>query len=407
MAHAPQLSPHRFSLEDAAAIQASLRRDGYAVVASAATQAELEQARALLWQHLEAQHSWQRDQPRTWTDEAFEQPDIGPPRGSSSRRHGLGGNPRSGLLGSTVHSDCFWYCRTLPGVLRAFEIAYRTDDLVTAFDNMAINRPITCEQPALANMTTGRGEGVGHRWDASLHTHHNQDEFGDEVFICYAILPLWDMNEQTGATAIAPGSHTPGNVAAINEWRANNQEALADTSDPDRHLKPFWALGIQPGPIQVRAGDLCIFDTALFHSACPATDPYGDELLRAICIMSMAPRLLLSPTILRARRLAFEAALGTGGSVLGRVGAAEQMLLQHEVRVRYRFQCVVTSRVWPSSRQRAACGVTYNPRACALPHQPVPCAAGIPGGVLRHAPRAPEDAAMGQQPGSDPPDCRW
>ena len=78
--------------------------------------------------------------------------------------------------------------------------------------------------------------------------------------------------------------------AAINEWRANNQEALADMSDPDRHLKPFWALGIQPGPIQVRAGDLCIFDTALFHSACPATDPYGDELLRAICIMSMAPR---------------------------------------------------------------------------------------------------------------------
>ena len=34
------------------------------------------------------------------------------------------------------------------------------------------NRPPV--QPSLSNMVTGRGEGVGHRWDASLHTHHNQ-----------------------------------------------------------------------------------------------------------------------------------------------------------------------------------------------------------------------------------------
>ena len=32
-----------------------------------------------------------------------------------------------------------------------------------------------------------------------------KDGFGDSVFICYAILPLYDMNEKTGATSIAPG----------------------------------------------------------------------------------------------------------------------------------------------------------------------------------------------------------
>ena len=69
---------------------------------------------------------------------------------------------------------------------------------------------------------------------------------------------------------------------------------------------------------------------ATFHSACPATAPGGTELLRAICIMSMAPRLLLSPTILRAGRLAYEAAQGTGGSVLARSGAAEEMLVAYE-----------------------------------------------------------------------------
>ena len=53
---------------------------------------------------------------------------------------------------------------------------------------------------------------------------------------------------------------------------------------------------------------------------CQAEDPSGEsgngrnELLRAICIMAMAPSRLLSPTILAARRLAFEHDVFTGGS---------------------------------------------------------------------------------------------
>ena len=133
---------------------------------------------------------------------------------------------------------------------------------MTAYDQMAINRPLTVDQPSLSNMVTGRGEGVGHRWDASLHTHHNQvrsphaplprrsfganvllrkDGFGDSVFICYAILPLYDMNEKTGATSIAPASHTPENVAYINNYRRENAQALKDTS-VSRHSYR-WHLG--------------------------------------------------------------------------------------------------------------------------------------------------------------------
>eukprot|EP01052_Picozoa_sp_SAG31_P000064 SAG31_NODE_2_length_46263_cov_45.908043_34_plen_203_part_00 len=180
MAQATQLEPQRFAVGDAAGIRKSLRQNGYAVVSNAATPPELRQARSLLWEHLEQQHGWLRGQPKTWTDAAYEEPRQG--------GHGLGGNPVSGLLASTVHSDCFWHCRTLPGVLSAFAAAYGTDDLVTAYDNMAVNRPITCEQPSMTTMGTGRGEKVAHRWDASLHTHLNQDGFGDDVFIVYAIL---------------------------------------------------------------------------------------------------------------------------------------------------------------------------------------------------------------------------
>ena len=129
----------------------------YALVRHAATSAELERARALLWDHLGEAHGWKQGQPLTWTDESAP-----------------GYNGRSGIMGSTRHSDCFWHVRTLPGVLDSFAAAYETDDLVTAYDNMAINRPISCGQESVASLRDGRGEGVGHRWDQSMHNHFNQ-----------------------------------------------------------------------------------------------------------------------------------------------------------------------------------------------------------------------------------------
>jgi len=106
---------------------------------------------------------------------------------------------------STRHSDCFWFVRTLPGVLDSFAAVYGTTDLVAAYDNMAINRPASCGQESVASLGNGRGEAVAFRWDHSLHNHFNQGEystachharcrltqtvaakdgFGEDVFIC-------------------------------------------------------------------------------------------------------------------------------------------------------------------------------------------------------------------------------
>ena len=82
-----------------------------------------------------------------------------------------------------------------------------------------------------------------------------KDGFGDSVFICYAILPLYDMNEKTGATSIAPGSHTPENVAYINNYRRENAEALKDTSVSRHDIAGIWvvffsrSLPTGPGPL--------------------------------------------------------------------------------------------------------------------------------------------------------------
>lgn len=148
-------------------------------------------------------------------------------------------------------------------------------------------------------------------------------------------------------------------VAAVLSTHADRQEhqdEIQNGSDPARFLKPFTAAGLQAGPVAGKAGDLIVFDTALYHCGCPALSPYGSKLLRAVCIMSMAPvsavwpqyrmafehiviiltnnacdalwstiihgtqRLLLSPSTIKARQLYYELGQGTGGSVLGRLG---------------------------------------------------------------------------------------
>lgn len=302
-----ELQPIRFDRTEAEAIKAHLDEHGYAVVKDAATPAELQHARALLWKDLNTRYSWQQDRPETFTDDAYK----------------VSGDPRSGLIGLT-HCDALWYCRALPGVLAGFAAAYGTDDLVTAYDRMAVNRPLACGSASVAKLAAETTDNPLLRI-RGLHTHHNQDNFGEDVLICYAIMPLYDMGAATGATAIVPGSHKQDKVEFINRYRQEHADQLAEESDPTRFLRPFTECGLAPGPISAQAGDLCIFDTALFHCGCPASDmsspaPGAHGLLRAVTIMSMAPRLLLSPAILRARQLYYELEQGTGGSVLGRGG---------------------------------------------------------------------------------------
>ena len=83
----------------------------------------------------------------------------------------------------------------------------------------------------------------------TLHTHFDQDGFGEEVPIYYALLPLWDMTAATGATAISSGSHRPRNVERINRWWREHKQQLQDSDDPSRFLRPFSEIGLSAGPV--------------------------------------------------------------------------------------------------------------------------------------------------------------
>ena len=156
-----------FDASDDGGVQGAIAERGFAVIREAATAAELVRARELLWDHL-ASVGWERRDPTTWTDASF------PGEGKEQLRFAM-----AGVLEGTPHIAANWYTRTLPGVLRGFASAYGTDDIVTAFGPMVINRPASTDQPSVAALANGR---QGYRWDAdfhqnvsSLHTHYNED----------------------------------------------------------------------------------------------------------------------------------------------------------------------------------------------------------------------------------------
>lgn len=285
----PELTPERCDYTDCQLIQQKLAEDGYAVIKAVASPQELEHARELLWEnHLHNRLGWDRKDPQTWTDSPGVIDPVFP--------------YADGIMVSSAHCEANWYVRSLPRMIGAFAAVYGTDEIVAAYDAMSINRPTSTgaknvQERAATVFEHGKLNGN------TLHTHFDQEGYGGDELIAYGIVSLWDMNKATGATAIVPRSHLK--VAEITQYRQHNRSAQLDA---------FTAFGLTPAILNCKAGDLCLFDTALYHCGCDAADPTGatgngpDQLLRAICICSMSPTRLLAPYphIFEARRRAYE-----------------------------------------------------------------------------------------------------
>ena len=186
----PEFAPERIDVDDVAAIRASLDVHGYACIKEVASEAELQTARDMLWEHLEGRSEpsmrqtrpvgWKRGVPTTWLE-----------------GHG------DGLLTSGTHAPAMWFVRSLPGVVRAFEAAYG-EPAVAAYDRMSVNLPVTSGNPAALRVAETRYS-HGKLNAMGLHTHYNQDGYGDEQLICYAIFNFWDMDKAGGASELPQG----------------------------------------------------------------------------------------------------------------------------------------------------------------------------------------------------------
>jgi hypothetical protein len=183
---------------------------------------------------------------------------------------------------------------------------------------MSVNLPVSSSNPAalrVAAATSSRGKfGVAQR----MHTHVGQfygpDFSGPEY---YAIVPLFDMNRNTGATAVVPGSQRKAQEIEARWQRKWGAKGHAARSAEERllaaaDLEPFEHCGLTPCVTSIKAGDCVLFDTGLFHGAYAAEDPTGvsgngpAQLLRAIYILSMALSSLQTREMLEARRKAYE-----------------------------------------------------------------------------------------------------
>jgi hypothetical protein len=151
-----------------------------------------------------------------------------------------------------------------------------------------------------------------------MHTHLGQfygPEFTGPEY--YAIVPLFDMNRNTGATALVPGSHRKVQELEerwLEKWgraggtQRSAEERLLAASD----LEPFEQCGLTPCVTNIKAGDCVLFHTGLFHGAYAAEYPTGqsgngpNQLLRAIYILSMSFTRLQTAELLEARRKAYE-----------------------------------------------------------------------------------------------------
>lgn len=185
----PEFAPERIDVSDVEAIRASLAEHGYACIKDVASEEELQTARDMLWDHLEGRSEptmrqprpvgWRRGEPTTWIE-----------------GHG------DGLLTSGTHAPAMWFVRSLPGVVRAFEAAYG-EPAVAAYDRMSVNLPTSSGNPAalrVAKNTFAHGKLNAN----GLHTHYNQDGYGDDQLICYAIFNFWDMDKAGGASELPP-----------------------------------------------------------------------------------------------------------------------------------------------------------------------------------------------------------
>ena len=171
---------------------------------------ELEHARELLWQHLEGRETPQTMPPQTDSSpgQRRERP-VGWDRNDVStwvEGHGCG------LMTSTAHCDSMWYVRTRVGVNAGFAAAYQENDLTAAFDRMSVNLPTATGNPAvLKKAATTYAHGKLNMQE--LHTHMGSgvapssglpgyyDIRNGAPFVdFYSIVPLWDMNQATGAT---------------------------------------------------------------------------------------------------------------------------------------------------------------------------------------------------------------
>lgn len=269
-----------FPVTEASEAMAHLEEHGFVVFRSALSPAECTETVDQIWRYLaDLGTGIRRGEPATY--------DAWPTS--------VGG---SGILPyyGVGQCDAMWFARTRPGVRRAFEAVWRTDELICSYDGCCLFRP--WRQP----------DGVREAWRTHGNWYHvDQHPAERPGFDCVqGLINLLPTTEASGGNTLLPGSHR-----AFGGLAAAHPAEVARLNEDFFPLPPTSALlcgGAAPLVPRLAAGDLLLWDSRTVHCSTPGSGEVaaGDaaELLRAAVFVCMVPRTRAPAEVLEARKAA-------------------------------------------------------------------------------------------------------
>jgi hypothetical protein len=186
----------RVAASNSAGIRAALATDGVVICTAAATTAEVDTAKGLFWDYLEATGlGIRRTDPDSIGADAWNQ--VCFPKNGTMSKGGVG------------QSDFMWHCRLLPGVRSCFAAAWGVDELVTSFDGCGANRNPWCSS------TTADGVADNSWVTEGGWFHLDQSWFSSPGLVSYAkrqLLSVFLRISLGFSTRAATPTYLPGGV---------------------------------------------------------------------------------------------------------------------------------------------------------------------------------------------------
>jgi hypothetical protein len=279
----------RFDVDDPQAMN-FLQQQGYVVIASVASAAEIAEQRDRLWSFLESlggRYQIRRDDPRTWEE-------------------GWPGSQTNGILTGHGfnHTDFMWSARTNPLVLKAFSKVWGVapEELIASFDGGNVFRPTDPDAGGRPEWATQGG------W-----WHVDQNSLNGHSGKCtvQGLVTYTDADDTTGGLCVVPASHF------------HHDELCARAAVPDGNdfvlLPPSDPLLSQPGKlVTARAGDLVLWDSRTVHCNTPATSQRSQQVVqvvpslkRVVAYVCHVPKHLANPATIARRQMAYCSNTGT------------------------------------------------------------------------------------------------
>lgn len=262
-----------------------LERDGYAVVPGVIPKESCEAFVQAGWNWLESfPHGFKRDDRSTWTAE-----------------HLPSGHQKGLYNRYAVNHEAFvWKIRTEPGVIKAFEEVWSTDDLIVSFDGMNISLPV--------NEKSGRTDIE----QTEPWPHIDQDPRTiQKLELWQGIAQMSPCGPDDGGLVVLAGSHKlhQEHFDDIGGFRPDSDLGVGKNGYNFASTDADWyrEKGCKEVKICANAGDLILWDSRTIHWN---QNPTGKQT-RFISYVCYCPRSRMSEEDLQKKREVFEGRKGT------------------------------------------------------------------------------------------------